>query len=151
MDQINASFTCNAPHDALCRQDCEDICDVWPCDHPTVDSGACLALEFLCETPAHDSYAGLPVALTTGPINLRWDGLVYLWTYLDAAPLPSPENDGALIRAQYGVPATIGARVLHRDTPATITGFTGSYLLLNGDGGAPLGAFHPTWQITYLP
>lgn len=55
------------------------------------------------------------------------------------------------IRAQYGVPARIGMRVLYDERPGIITGYSGFYLRIRLDGDPrPTGPYHPADdRITY--
>lgn len=57
----------------------------------------------------------------------------------------------AYIRGYYGVPATVGARVLFDGKPAVITGTTDAYLLIRIDGQSNSVPVHPTWHMEYPP
>lgn len=60
-------------------------------------------------------------------------------------------DDMEWVRAQYGVPAEVGGRVVVDGKPGTIIGTSGPHLAIALDGGGAPVAAHPTWHMTYLP
>jgi len=98
--------------------------------------------------------AGLPMNCTCPTGDYR-SVILELCNRLDASP-SLPADTGGYVRSYYGVPAYIGTRVSFEGHPATITGFTGAYLILKRDDAdavdydeEPL-TYHPKWHITYL-
>jgi len=52
---------------------------------------------------------------------------------------------------RYGVPATIGGRVIvHNGKYGTIQGTDGGSLRIRLDGETHVGKYHPTWAIEYV-
>lgn len=82
------TLQCTAPAGSPCRLwcsvGCEEYC-VNPDEHPQVDQGRCLVVEWMdaCGDGAIDLYEGEKTTPHDGPITCRWDGDGYLWSYAE--------------------------------------------------------------------
>jgi hypothetical protein len=108
---VSADWTCTAEAGAECRKHCPEGCPTWPCDHELVDSGACMAIDWLENEDWRDLYDGPETTVRNAEVTLRWDGEGYVWHYADlrdavttvdgsvtgGSPAPSEhyEKDGA--------------------------------------------------------
>ena len=62
----------------------------------------------------------------------------------------SGDFDGNYIRQYYGVPATLGTRVIVDGRPGVIVGFQDGKLLVHFASDGTVGVCHPTWHMVYI-
>jgi hypothetical protein len=81
---IHGDVHCIAEPGTACRLECSQGCLEWPCGHDLVDSGGCLALDWL--DPPDEHYDGAEAPLRDGLIELTWTADGYSWRYWMEVP-----------------------------------------------------------------
>lgn len=99
IDEVGVQWRvdCQSDLGAHCRLVCSESCgaEEWPCSttepdgtervHRMIDGGDCQAIPFI-EDCIDEAYAGDQAPLRSGPIDLTWNGVTYVWHYTDPDP-----------------------------------------------------------------